>query len=91
MRPAEGVEDSSWLMGANFALASCVTCFWHCCKRLCSYRCPTLPTCELVWFASSDDARQARTMLARAKFAPISLKPRRVKSAKKVIFTCSFL
>jgi hypothetical protein len=55
-----------------------------CCKRVCSYRCPTLPTLEMTWFASSDDARQARTMLARAKFAPISLRPRRVKSAKKV-------
>jgi hypothetical protein len=65
-------------------LVGCATCFYHCCKRVCSYRCPTLPTCELTWYASSDDARQARTMLARAKFAPISLKPRRVKSAKKV-------
>jgi hypothetical protein len=65
-------------------LVGCATCFYHCCKRVCSYRCPTLPTCEVTWFASSDDARQARTMLARAKFAPISLRPRRVKSAKKV-------
>jgi hypothetical protein len=65
-------------------LVGCATCFYHCCKRVCSYRCPTLPTVEVTWFASSDDARQARTMLARAKFAPINLRPRRVKSAKKV-------
>jgi len=65
-------------------LVGCATCFYHCCKRVCSYKCPTLPTVEVTWFASSDDARQARTMLARAKFAPINLRPRRVKSAKKV-------
>jgi hypothetical protein len=35
------------------------------------------------WFASSDDARQARTMLARAKFAPISLKAKTSEIRKK--------
>ena len=78
------------LVGLVTGTCACIgacTCCYMGMKRICQYRCPSCPVLELTWFASSDDARQARTMLQRANFAPINMKFRRVRPAKKVILT----